>query len=328
MSVLTLLAGVARATLFFDVLPDDNCTALISAATQWGAIFAAVWLYALVFAAVLKFKPLNRGFFQFSPVFSSGTLAILPFLLSTLPAILVVGGVYIGGWFTLSMVFIGYIIVPILDIIVGSDAYNPTKEQEAALKKQSLFRYLMWAYVPTQIAVTTYVAYRISSGTLSGAEIIGATLSMGTAAGFGIGCVHEMTHASRVEFTLSVISTIWTCYSHFNVEHLFGHHKRVATDEDPASSALNESVYSFMPNCLWGSLKSAWDIETRTLRKKDVSFFSLRNRIFWPYIASVLLISLHYYIFGPIAALFFVAQGLISSLTLENVNYIEVFRNL
>ena len=78
-----------------------------------------------------------------------------------------------------------------------------------------------------------------------------------------------------------------------------------------------------MPRVLWGSFWSAWDIELRYLKKRGYSFFSIYNRILVPYIGSAILVALHYYFFGRAAAIFFVLQGLISSLTLENVNYIE-----
>jgi alkane 1-monooxygenase len=39
----------------------------------------------------------------------------------------------------------------------------------------------------------------------------------------------------------------FTGYSHFNVWRNHGHHVRVTTPEDPASSRLGESFYRFSP---------------------------------------------------------------------------------
>jgi hypothetical protein len=89
---------------------------------------------------------------------------------------------------------------------------------------------LTWLYLPVQILGTTYVASVAPS--LSTYELIGATISFGTAAGFGIGCVHELTHRpTYFEFGMAQLSVMWTSYSHFPVEHIQGHHKRVATDQ-------------------------------------------------------------------------------------------------
>ena len=48
---------------------------------------------------------------------------------------------------------------------------------------------------------------------------------------------------------------------HWNIEHLKGHHKRVATIEDPATALLNENVFFFMYKSYFGGMKSAWEIE-------------------------------------------------------------------
>ena len=47
-------------------------------------------------------------------------------------------------------------------------------------------------------------------------------------------------------------------YMHFYIEHLYGHHKRVATEEDPATSQKGENFYSFLPKSIIGGFMSAW----------------------------------------------------------------------
>ncbi|WP_458295165.1 fatty acid desaturase [Nocardioides terrisoli] len=62
-------------------------------------------------------------------------------------------------------------------------------------------------------------------------------------------------------------------YGHFYIEHNRGHHVRVATPEDPASSRYGENFYQFWPRTVGGSLKSAWNIEKkRYARKKQHPF--------------------------------------------------------
>jgi alkane 1-monooxygenase len=41
-----------------------------------------------------------------------------------------------------------------------------------------------------------------------------------------------------------------------------GHHKKVATPEDPATSKLNENVYTFMFTSYIGGIRSSWEYET------------------------------------------------------------------
>ncbi len=47
-------------------------------------------------------------------------------------------------------------------------------------------------------------------------------------------------------------------YIHFAVEHIQGHHKKVATEEDPASAPKGISLYRFIPKSIMGGYISAF----------------------------------------------------------------------
>lgn len=47
-------------------------------------------------------------------------------------------------------------------------------------------------------------------------------------------------------------------YMHFTYEHLFGHHRRVATPEDPASAEKGLDLYNFFPRTFLGSYASVY----------------------------------------------------------------------
>lgn len=51
-------------------------------------------------------------------------------------------------------------------------------------------------------------------------------------------------------------------------EHIKGHHKTVATVEDPATSLKNETVYSFIVRSFWGSKVNVWGYEAKKIRAK------------------------------------------------------------
>ena len=50
-------------------------------------------------------------------------------------------------------------------------------------------------------------------------------------------------------------------YSHFIHEHLKGHHKTVATLDDPATGEKNETLYHFVLKSVLGSHKNVWKYE-------------------------------------------------------------------
>ena len=73
--------------------------------------------------------------------------------------------------------------------------------------------------------------------------------------GIAINTAHELGHKRKsYERWLSKVALAQTGYGHFFIEHNRGHHVRVATPEDPASSRLGESFWEFLPRTVWGSL--------------------------------------------------------------------------
>ncbi len=86
--------------------------------------------------------------------------------------------------------------------------------------------------------------------------------------GIAINTAHELGHKrDSLERWLSRVALAQSGYGHFFIEHNRGHHVRVATPEDPASSRLGESFYAFLPRTVIGSLRSAWELELTRLRR-------------------------------------------------------------
>ncbi|HMZ50603.1 MAG TPA: alkane 1-monooxygenase, partial [Flavobacteriales bacterium] len=112
-------------------------------------------------------------------------------------------------------------------------------------------------------------------------------------------------------------------YTHFAVEHNFGHHKRVSTPEDPASSRMGESFWKFLPRTVIGGFKSAVEIEKARLERKGKSFWSLENELLQGWAITAGFVAANVAISGPRAIPFLVAQGAYGASLLEVVNYIE-----
>jgi len=265
------------------------------------------------------------GLFQFSSAFYSGEgiIPALPYLLGYVPGALAIVAAHFGGHASWIVFVAGYILVPIADLIIGEDSYNPTPEQEKKLKKNVWFTVVRLLYTPSYIATILYGAYVISTRPdISNYEIAGITVSVGIAGGFGIGCVHELIHRPIfAEFFSGVVATVFANYSHFWIEHLWGHHKRVATDEDPASSQIGDDLYTFLVRDIYLSFTDALKIESKYLNKKNLAFF--HNRILQGYTASALIAYAIYSYFGYAALVFYIGQGIVTALHIENANYIE-----
>ncbi|HYW31288.1 MAG TPA: alkane 1-monooxygenase, partial [Gemmatimonas sp.] len=168
-----------------------------------------------------------------------------------------------GVWLWLGpIVILG--LVPLLDVVAGVDRANPPTEALSALEGDRYYRWVTYLFLPLQYAGFAGAFRVIANGGLSIVESVGLAITVGFIGGLGINTAHELGHKKEsVERWLSKIALAQSWYGHFYIEHNRGHHVRVATPEDPASSRLGESFYRFWPRTVAGSLRSAWRLESR-----------------------------------------------------------------
>lgn len=233
----------------------------------------------------------------------------------------------IGYWLGSNYVTLlaGFVLLPLLDLIVGRDRGNLTPEQERALESQWRFRAGLYLYVPVHLALIAWGAFVAASGELSAVQTVGLTLSVGLATGAqGITIAHELGHKkSALDRVLARLLLVTVSYGHFYIEHNRGHHARVATHDDPATARYGESFYRFYPRALLGSFVSAWRLEAERLRRRQAGLFSWRNQMLW-FCGLPALIALGFGLaLDPAAALFFLGQSWMAFTLLEAINYVE-----
>ena len=247
------------------------------------------------------------------------------------------------GWQTASQVlfWIGpillYILLPALDLRFGSDGQNPPDAVMDWLENDKYYRYCTYAFIPFQYLSMLLGAYLFTAsnlswlgydGALSWPAKIGLALSVGALGGVGINTAHEMGHKKEsLERWLSKITLAQTGYGHFYIEHNRGHHVRVATPEDPASSRFGETFWEFLPRSVFGSLRSAWRLEAQRLRRQGASPWNpktyLSNDVLNAWLMSVVLWGVLTAVFGPALIPFLIIQAVFGFSLLEAVNYLE-----
>jgi alkane 1-monooxygenase len=217
-----------------------------------------------------------------------------------------------------------YALIPLLDHWIGEDESNPPEAAMASLAQEKYYRYVVYAAVPMQylsFIIGTYVAVR---GGLAWHQSLGLLVSVGMTSGLAINIGHELGHqTSRLERWLAKVALAPVMYGHFYVEHNRGHHVRVATPEDPASSRMGESLYAFLPRCVSGSIRSAWEIEAQRLRKQGKSVWSIENDNLQAWAITLALFGAMGAWLGWWALPFMMLQGALGGSLLEVVNYLE-----
>jgi alkane 1-monooxygenase len=220
--------------------------------------------------------------------------------------------------------FLVFVIVPLGDWLIGEDAGNPPAEREAQLQSAWYYRVLTFLYLPLQFGSLALGAWSWSQPHVNLASKVGIIITVGIVTGIAINTAHELGHKREdVERWLSKIALAPSGYGHFYVEHNRGHHVRVATPDDPASSRLGESFYRFWPRTVYGSLKSAWALETKKHRLRNRSPWSLRNDLLNAWLMTVVLFAALTVWLGVGILPFLLIQMVFGFSLLEIVNYLE-----
>jgi alkane 1-monooxygenase len=228
-----------------------------------------------------------------------------------------------GPWVLLP-VALTFVVIPILDALAGTSAWNPDPAEAAALADDARYRWLTWAWLPFGIALTILTLMRVVSPDANWAERIGLVFALGFTNGIGIVFAHELVHRpGRFEQFLGEAILTIVSYAHFRVEHVFGHHRFVATPRDPATARYGENVYTFIPRSVAGQLASAWQLEGERLARRGDPVWSARNRMIWYAVALLAAYAGVGAFFGPLGLVFFALQGCVAFASLEVVNYLE-----
>ncbi len=225
-------------------------------------------------------------------------------------------------WFLGPVLVFG--IFPILDVVVGMDPTNPPDSVLKYLEQDRYYRWCTYLFIPVQFGGLILSCWLWSSGNLNVVESLGLAITMGVVGGIAINTAHELGHKRESsEKWLSRIVLAQTGYGHFFIEHNRGHHVRVATPEDPASSRFGESYWAFLPRSVAGSLRSAWGIETARLDRLKSSHWTLRNDILGAWAMTVVLFAALAIVFGPVVLPYLILQAVLGFSLLEVVNYLE-----
>jgi alkane 1-monooxygenase len=229
-----------------------------------------------------------------------------------------------GGIYAVAVpIGLTFVAVPLLDVVIGVDTRNSPEAPPSAFQT-ALFRLATWLAVPLQGALLIRGAAIVTTPATSLVELIGVVLAVGITGGvIGITVAHELVHrASRLDRALGKLLLVMVSYFHWATEHVAGHHRWVATPEDPATARLGEALPVFLLRSVAQTFASSWRIEaTRNARRGVQS--PLRNPALIGVLASCGLAGAMYVGFGSQAVWFFFAQSAVAIAFLETINYIE-----
>ncbi len=217
-----------------------------------------------------------------------------------------------------------YLVVPLLDWLMGEDRSNPPECAVPALDADMYYRWITYAMVPVLWGAFVFSVWFVARHDLPLHGWVAMVFIMGSVGGFSINLGHELGHKNTtLERWLAKLILAPTGYGHFTVEHNRGHHRDVATPADPASSRLGESIYRFVLREMPGALVRAWALESERLRRDGRSVWSWRNEILQPAAITVLLWAALAAWLGAQILPFLVVASLWANFQLTSANYVE-----
>ncbi|TAF69244.1 MAG: alkane 1-monooxygenase, partial [Curvibacter sp.] len=192
------------------------------------------------------------------------------------------------------------------------------------LEADPYYRRVTFALVPLLWAAFIGAAWFSQVAGITWVGLLGLIISTGGVGGFCINLGHEIGHKrAPLERWMAKLILAPTFYGHFTIEHNRGHHRDVATPQDPASSRMGESIWRFVWREMPGAWRRAWALERERTRLDGQAFWSWHNEILQPAAITAALWAALCVWLGPQVLVFLVLASLWSNFQLTSANYIE-----
>jgi len=229
-------------------------------------------------------------------------------------------GLIINPSWSISPFIWVFVLVPLIDL-----ALPYLSKEDPDLKENIFHNFSILIVLPCILFLIAFGLFVVSDPTVSllTAAAMGAAVGM-SGGSIGITTAHELIHRQNKYMRgIGVVLLVLCCYGHFRIEHVYGHHKHVATKEDPATARRGENFYFYFIRCVINSVISSWNIEKNILQKKNISTFSLQNRMIHYFVLESLFLFLAYMTAGFNGLVFVLTHSFVSIMLLELVNYIQ-----
>lgn len=247
----------------------------------------------------------------------------LPFWLSLGLLPLAAIGVTHGGWTVMLIPLYAWVLVTVLDLLLGLNEENPDPRTDES--ELLWYRMITLIWFPVQALIIYGAIWWVSRTEMGGLEVVALMFGVGVASGtIGIVYAHELLHqGNRMERWLGDLLLATVLYSHFRTEHLLVHHSHVGTPRDAVSARYNEGFHRFFWRVLFACPRSAWRAEAEKLAKVGRPVWH-RSNPFWRYaVLQALALLAAFAVGGSYGVGLFLLQAFFAVWQLELTNYVE-----
>lgn len=221
-------------------------------------------------------------------------------------------GHWLGGVGHFALPFLGFLFMPVADRLAGQSRWpSPQALERLTPERERIYEAAILSAALSTPLLLGWALWTVAHESMARWELWALAVSVGIYTGYvGIVVAHDLMHrAGRAHRLLAWLLMTIVLYPHFCVEHVFGHHPRVATPDDPATARRGESFYAFVPRSVFGGLLSALRIDW-----KPVVFANALG------IAGAIAVQRW---LGTDALILFLVQAAVAIILLEGINYLE-----
>lgn len=248
----------------------------------------------------------------------------LKYLMSYTIAIVTIVGILLGGEYAYMTVIYAFVFIPVLEMLLKESNEEMSDEVKKSRSMDIFFDILLYLNIPL-VFLIFFLSLNVLFYSTSSIEIIGVIASTSIMmATNGINVAHELGHRkSFFSRTCSKLLLMPSQYMHFYIEHNFGHHVNVGTENDPATAKYKQSLYNFWITSVIGQYISAWKLQLKLLKISKQNFFSIKNDMMFYIIFQLSFIAFIYFNYALTVTLYSLVISIISFLFLETINYVE-----
>jgi len=215
---------------------------------------------------------------------------------------------YQTGLFRWIMPVFFFVLIPILEFL-------DIKEKREVIDSNKFYRNALCLWILPHILMLFLGILTLSENDFTYNEFASLCVNTGLMTGIvSFNVAHELIHKSnRLEKMLGRFLLVTLFQGHFEIEHLFGHHKRLARDDDCSTAKINQSVYNFCYESIKKRYAKSWRLARIYNRTHLMILYHLCEAIFISEIIQY---------FGFWSTMFVIIQAFIAIIIANMVNYI------
>ena len=210
---------------------------------------------------------------------------------------------------TYAAVIYAFVVLPILDMVLGKNETNLGDAERNNKAINTLFDWMLYFNLPIVFGLMYYVLFQVTTQSYTTSEWIGLSLSAGILlATNGINVAHELGHRqSFIERTMSKVLYSLFVYA-FLYRAQFWTSYESGNPDDGATAKYNQSLYAFWIRSVSKQYIDAWKKQMELLSAKNRSFL-FYNDMLWYHLIQPLYLLFVLILFSQTALLFAILRS-------------------